>query len=508
MSARSRTIPDDVKTRIDPDSRWMRYPKIFGGVGLASLLIAFVISTAGHDPHASHDGGPAEKAQHQESSHGESHGESSGEVTGSGDAEHGEAHGEDAHADEGDGHEAAAEGHGDGAEGHAASAGDHGEDAQSHGASADGHGEDGEGHGGGHHDMGPRFWFSYLTAYMYGLSLALGGLFFVIIQFLVRAGWSVVVRRIAENVMGTLPLFAILFIPVAFGLQYTHGHWWNYEPGTDAILDGKLGYLNKGFFFLRAIVYLAVWVGLARVFLRTSVQQDESGDHEITRKLQKYSPVALILFALTLTFAAIDWMKSMDPHWYSTMWGVYYFAGCVVGIFATLAILVLWLQRDGYVRKVINTEHYHDIGKLLFGFVVFWTYIAFSQYFLQWYANIPEEQLWFYHRAHGGWDTVGKVIVVGHFFIPFFFLLPRAIKRNPKTLLLGAAWMLVIHYVDLFFVVMPVYTDHFSFTVVDLLTLVGVVGLFLAAFTYLAARSELIPRKDPRLPESLGFENI
>lgn len=402
MSERLKKIPDDVQTMIGEKSQWARFPTVFGGIGLAALLVAFVVSSG-----------------HQE-----------------------------------------------------------------------------------------RFYFSYLTAYMYGLSIALGGLFFVIIQFLVRAGWSVVVRRIAENVMGTLPLFAVLFIPVAIGLHHTHHHWWHLEVGVDELVDGKRAYLNQGFFFLRAIFYLAVWTGLALVFLRWSTRQDESGDEEITRRLQGYSPVALMLFALTVTFAAIDWMKTMDPHWYSTMWGVYYFAGCVLSIFATLSVLVLWLQRSGFVRRIINVEHYHDLGKLMFGFTVFWTYIAFSQYFLIWYANIPEEQLWFEHRAHHGWDKVGLALVIGHFFIPFFFLLPRATKRNPVTLLMGAAWLLCIHYVDMYFIVMPVYDEHFAPGLVDLMCLVGVVGLFLAAFTYLAARSNLVPVRDPRLPESLRFENF
>lgn len=357
-----------------------------------------------------------------------------------------------------------------------------------------------------HH--GGQFYFSYLVAYMYGLSLALGGLFFVIVQFLVRAGWSVVVRRIAENVMGTLPLFAILFVPVYLGLHHTHHHWWGHDISHDPLLVHKAPYLNQSFFTVRAFFYLAVWTVLSMAFLRWSTSQDRSGDHDVTRRLQWWSAPALVLFAITITFAAVDWMKSMEPHWFSTMWGVYYFAGSVVSIFAGLSILVLWLQRDGFVRGIINEEHRHDLGKLLFGFTVFWSYIAFSQYFLIWYANLPEETLWFEHRSHGGWQNIGAALIVGHFFIPFFFLLPRAIKRNPTTLFLGAIWLLGIHYVDLYFVVMPVlHTKGVHFAASDLLALVGVVSLFLGAFAYVSGRSELVPVKDPRLPESLAFEN-
>jgi hypothetical protein len=360
---------------------------------------------------------------------------------------------------------------------------------------------------GGEHGI-ERFHFSYLTAYMYGLSFALGGLFFVMVQFLARAGWSVVVRRVAENVMGTLPLFAVLFIPVAVGLHHTHHHWWGVEPGHDHLVDHKAPYLNQPFFFIRVVFYFAVWIFLALTFWRSSTRQDETGDHELTHKMQWWSAPGMLLFALTVTFAAIDWMKSMEPHWFSTMWGVYFFAGCVIAIFSMLSTLIIALQRTGHLQKVINAEHFHDLGKLSFGFVVFWSYIAFSQYFLIWYANIPEETLWFEHRYHHGWETVGALLIVGHFFIPFFFLLPRGIKRNPATLIIGAAWLLFIHYVDIYYIVMPVFSKGPQPGILDLLCLVGVMGLFLATFSALASRSELVPVKDPRLPESLAFHNV
>jgi hypothetical protein len=406
MSAQTAaTIPSDVQTRITSGSRWTAYPKIFGAVGVVSLVLAYVL---GMDHHAE------------------------------------------------------------------------------------------------------RFNFSYLVAFMWGLSIALGGLFFVIVQFLSKAGWSVVVRRVGENIMGTLPLFVLLFIPIAIGASHTYHHWWHYEVGSgDPFLDHKAAYLNPSFFYVRAAFYLIVWAGLATMFRRLSTQQDRSGDHDITRSLQWRSAPALLLFALTITFAAIDWMMSLEPHWYSTIWGVYYFAGSVIALFAMMSILVLWLQRDGMVRRIINTEHYHDMGKLLFGFVVFWSYIAFSQYMLIWYANIPEETLWYEHRSHGGWGTVGVMLIVGHFFIPFFFLISRATKRNPTTLFLGAVWMLAIHYVDLYFIIMPVLDDHGPHpSLVDLFSLLGVLSLFLAAFAFLASKAELVPVKDPRLPESLRFENF
>lgn len=501
MGARSNTIPSDAKLRIEEGSIWGRYPMIFGAIGVALLLVAFVFGQSGPD-----------------NSHG--HGDDHGATAAAASVHHDDGHGEKAKGD----HHGAAGDHSAKKDDHHGTAGDHAQDDH-HGADAsdkkaaghddahhDEHGAGGahadDGHGGGHHGGGQRFWYSYLTAYMWALSIALGGLFFVVIQFLVRAGWSVVVRRVAENVMGTLPLFAVLFIPVFIGLPDTHQHWWNVKEGIDPLLDGKRGYLNQSFFYIRTVGYLVIWTVLSMYFLRNSVAQDTSGDHSLTRKLQAWSPIGVILFGLTVTFAAIDWVKTMDPHWYSTMWGVYYFAGCLVGIFSTMALLIIWLQRDGYVQKVINEEHYHDIGKLLFGFNVFWTYIAFSQYFLIWYANIPEEQLWFEHRSEGGWREFGMFLAIGHFFIPFFFLLPRAIKRNRVTLFIGAAWLLFMQYVDVYFMIMPMFSHQLNPSIVDGLAAVGMLSLLLAGVAYWMNRSHLIPIKDPRLPESLAFENI
>ncbi|MEM6369679.1 MAG: quinol:cytochrome C oxidoreductase [Myxococcota bacterium] len=474
---RLRAIPPDVKTRFEGSSPWRKYPFIFWGVGVVCLMAAFAFGQGGAEEHASIGFESVALADHHDD--GEAHG-------------HEAHHGGDAH----DGDKAHHDHDGHGAKGAHGSGGGHGDED---------HGDDG-GHG-HHHGELTRFSFSYLTAFMYGLSLALGGLFFVLVQFLARAGWSVVVRRIAENVMATLPLFGLLFIPVYLGLSSTHFHWWHFE-GHDPLLDHKAPYLDENFFILRAIFYIVVWVGLAFFFWRNSTAQDNSGEHDLTRRMQNLSPLGMILFALTTTFAAVDWMKSMDPHWFSTMFGVYYFAGCVVGIFATLSVLTIWLQSSGYVKTIINAEHYHDIGKLLFGFVVFWTYITFSQYFLIWYANIPEETLWYYHRTTHGWENVGVAIMIGHFFIPFFFLLPRGIKRNPKTLILGALWLLGIHYLDLYYVVMPILDESPHFTIVDPLCLVGIVCLFLGTFAFVAGRSDLVPVKDPRLPESLAFQNL
>jgi hypothetical protein len=354
-----------------------------------------------------------------------------------------------------------------------------------------------------------QFYFSWLTAYLYFLSIALGGLFFVLVLFVTKAGWGVVVRRVSENIMSTLPLFAVLFIPIWLG-RHELFHWTHAEAvANDAILQAKAPYLNGGFFLVRAVAYFVVWALLSWWFAAQSRRQDHSGDHAITRRLQFWSGPSIFLFALTTSFAAFDWIMSLDPHWYSTIFGVYFFAGALVGVFAFQAIVFIGLEASGLLRNVVNTEHFHDMGKLLFAFTVFWAYIAFSQYFLIWYANIPEETVWFEHRLVGSWETMSLLLAAGHFVVPFFFLMPRTIKRNRVPLLVGAAWMLLMHFVDVFWCVMPVLHHHgFHLGVLDVTTFLGIGGLFVSVFSRLLARHALIPVKDPRLPESLAFENM
>ncbi len=216
----------------------------------------------------------------------------------------------------------------------------------------------------------------------------------------------------------------------------------------------------------------------------------------------------MIAFALTLSFAAFDLLMSLDPGWYSTIFGVYYFAGAAVGVYALLPLVAFLLQRAGFIRRSVSVEHYHDLGKLLFGFVVFWAYIAFSQYMLQWYANLPEETHWFVVRQQHGWGWVGLALVFGQFLIPFAALLSRAPKRRPRFLAAVAAWVLAMHWVDLYWLVMPAASPGSpALHVVDVTVLLGLVSLLVAAAAFLARGRALVPEGDPRLEESLAFEN-
>lgn len=353
-----------------------------------------------------------------------------------------------------------------------------------------------------------QFYFSYLTSFMFWLTLALFGLFFVIVQHATRSGWSVVVRRIAENMSMVLPIFAILFIPIFLG-RHELFHWLHDGAADhDVILQGKTPYLNDTFFSVRSFVYLVIWAWSAAFFYKKSVQQDKTGDHSLTYKMQSRSYPFLVAFVLTITFASFDWIMSLDPHWYSTIFGVYVFTGSVVGGFAFLTLVTVFMRSTGLLRDIISVEHIHDLGKLVMGFMVFWAYIAFSQYFLIWYGNIPEETVFYAHRYHDGWGEVTLALAIGHFVLPMMFLMSKHVKRNSITLTLSVLWMIFFHYVDIYWLVMPNFHKEFLYTGVDLAALVGIGGIFIGMLALLTKKQTLIPIKDPRLSESLAFENI
>lgn len=354
-----------------------------------------------------------------------------------------------------------------------------------------------------------QFFASYLVAFLFFMSIGLGGLFFVLIQFVTRAGWSVAVRRQSENLMFMLVLCALFFLPLVAGLSALFPWLDAAKVAQDPILQGKQGYLNTPFFLARSLVYILSWAGIAYWFRRRSIQQDAGGDPRITRHLQNLSAPAIVWFAVTVNYASFDWIMSLDPHWYSTIFGVYFFAGVVTSSLSTLILMLLILQGRNRLTGVVNEEHFHDLGKLLFGFVVFWAYIAFSQFMLIWYGNLPEETIWFAQRWKDGWQYASILLAAGHFFIPFFVLLSRDTKRQMKIIGAAAIWMLVMHYLDLYWLVMPsVDSAGLQFHLLDLLALVGLGGLFLAALIQVSMRSALVPTHDPRLAESLSFENV
>lgn len=361
------------------------------------------------------------------------------------------------------------------------------------------------------------FFRSYLLNYCFFASLALGALFFVVLQHLTRAGWGVSVRRLAEFIAATLPLLAVLFlpllVPVLTGMEGVW-EWTNKEAvARDELLRHKQVYLNAPFFITRIVVYFVLWSAMARFYLRRSVEQDATGDPNLTLRMQWWSGPAMLAYALTVTFFCIDVLMSLNPRWYSTIFGVYFWSGGVVGFFALLGLLVYGIQRSGRLTRSITVEHYHDIGKLAFGFVVFWAYIAFSQYMLMWYANIPEETIWYLPRqGDRWWIGVSLLLLFGHFVAPFLALLSRHPKRRPGLLAIACVWLLLMHWLDVYYLVAPhpptVGPDTAPLHATDGLLLLGLGGLFVAGIFRPMIRYALLPERDPRLTEALKFENV
>ena len=360
----------------------------------------------------------------------------------------------------------------------------------------------------------------YLTASVYCMTIILGCLFFVMIQHLVRAGWSIVVRRIAELAMLMVIPMGILFIPILTSLWMGEGtlyRWDNPEYGPEHglptnVWQEKLRWLNEGWFTVRTIGYFAVWISLALFFFKNSVRQDQTGDKAITDKMQYWSGPAVMLFSLTTTFAAFDWVMSLAPLWFSTMFGVYLFAGSILSAHCLLAVASYVLQKQGAMRDEVTVEHYHDLGKLIFGFVFFWTYISFSQYLLIWYGNIPEETEWFYVRQIGNWGSVALVLIFFHWMLPFAGTMSRHVRRKPGLVCAWGAYLLIMHYVDVYFMIMPSVEEGNAGGTMGVATsvmcVVGMAGMLSGLCLILAQQNKVVAVHDPRLGESIAFENI
>lgn len=351
-----------------------------------------------------------------------------------------------------------------------------------------------------------QFFHSYLVAFVFWMTIALGGLFFVMLHHLVNANWSIVIRRFGECLMMTIPFMVILFIPILFGIKELF-HWMDPQVvASDHLLQGKSGYLNTPFFMIRALLYFCIWIALALMLNRLSLRQNDKATFDQTRKARIISAPGMIVFAITLTFASFDWLMSLDAHWYSTIFGVYIFAGSFLAMLALTTFIIIRLQSNNVLTTSITEEHYHDLGKLMFAFTIFWGYMAFSQYFLIWYGNIPEETIWFLHRWESSWKTISLIIVFGHFVVPFFILFPQVTKRNKPVMTIMTIWILTMHWVDIHWIVMPTLHHHgFHFSWLDATTVVGIGGIFLFIFWRLFTNHPLVPVNDPKLKKSIEF---
>ncbi|MBI2893599.1 MAG: hypothetical protein HYY06_08595 [Deltaproteobacteria bacterium] len=349
-----------------------------------------------------------------------------------------------------------------------------------------------------------RAWGNLLLAGYAVLGLALGGVFFVALQHVTKAGWSTALRRVPEAMSAALPIAAALLALVAIGGSHIY-EWTHHETvAGDAILRAKQGWLDLPFFVGRAAVCFGLWLLFAWRLSANSRAQDGDGDPGRTASNVRLSAVFLLLFAPTFSVATFDWVMSLEPHWFSTIFAVYSFAGLFTSSLAAITVVCIVLRRLGALHGIVTEEHLHDLGKLLFGFCTFWAYIWFSQYMLIWYSNIPEETAYFVGRTSGGWLPLSIVNVVANWALPFLLLLPRAAKRNEKMLLRVSFLVLAGHWLDLYLMIMkPILGEAPALGPLEVLPLAGAIALGALVFFRALGRANLVPAGDPTLGESL-----
>ncbi len=353
-----------------------------------------------------------------------------------------------------------------------------------------------------------QFYFSYLTSFAFWITIALGGLFFTMLHHLTNSLWSIVIRRIAESIMISLPFFAVLFIPIALGIHDLY-HWSHSDVvAADAVLQKKSGYLNITFFLIRSfILYFGIWSFLSWQLLKISREQDTGFKAQQVKTLRIISAPGMIAFALTLTFSSFDWLMSLDPHWFSTVFGVYVFSGSTLAFLAFITLVCIVLRKNGILQNTITIEHFHDLGRLLLTFTIFWAYIAFSQYFLIWYANIPEETIWFLKRWERAWQPISMIIAFA-FIVPFTTLLLRKTKRSLGYMTFISIYILLYHFIDMYWIIMPILHEQSAdLSWMDFTAFIGIGGLFLSYFWNRLSSGPLVPVQDPRLEESIAVEH-
>jgi hypothetical protein len=354
-----------------------------------------------------------------------------------------------------------------------------------------------------------RFFRSYLVAFTFTSAIGLAAFFFVMVQYLTGSAWSVVLRRIMENIMVTLPVGAILFLPLAFGLEYVYSWTDPAFMAANEALTAKAGYLQPDFFLLRTYVFFALWSLWIFNIYRQSTKQDTERSAQQMHAITRWSAPGLFLVVVVGSFASFDWLMSLDPGWYSTIFGLYYLSDGALAFMAVVTLIALGFRRAGILEKSIREEHYHDLGKWLFAMTCFYTYIAVSQFLLIWYADLPEETIFFRHRAHGAWLGLSLALPFIRFFIPFFILLARPAKRKLTLIGVMAVWSLIVVYIDLYWVVMPTfYPEGPALHWLDLATLGATVSVCGLIFWGRFKKNKLAPVGDLRFEQSLHFENV
>jgi hypothetical protein len=340
---------------------------------------------------------------------------------------------------------------------------------------------------------------SYLFAYLYWIGMGLGSMGILLLHHTVGGKWGMVIRRMCEAASRTLPYMALLLIPILLSIPTLYP-WARPEAVHDANIQAKAAYLNVPFFLVRVPIYFLIWTFYAWRLSKWSAEQDQTGDVSLIGKMRAVSAPGLVVFTFITTFAFIDWVMSLEPNWFSTIYGVMFLVGQVLESFAFVIALVIVLSRQSPLKEYVTAQHLHDLGNMMFAFMVLWAYLSFSQFLIIWAGNLPEETPWYLRRLRGGWGWVALTLVVFHFATPFVLLLMRKTKRHADRLIKVCLLMIVIRIVDVYWVVEPAfYQQQLRIHWLDFVTPFAVGGLWLALFFWQLKSRPLVPWKDPRL---------
>ena len=347
-----------------------------------------------------------------------------------------------------------------------------------------------------------RFFQAYLVAYTFWHGVALGSLALLMVQHLSGGAWGVVIRRPLEAAASTLPAMAVLFVPIALGMHSLY-EWTHDGALNDPVIAAKAPYLNTGFFLARAVVYFAVWIGISQLLLKWSREQDETGDPALTRKLSMLSGGGLVAYALSVNFSVTDWLMSTNPHWFSTMWGPLFMVGQGLAALAVVINVLVFLMASAPMSRVLNANHFHDLGKLFFAFLMLWAYLTFSQFLIVYSANLVEEIPHYINRWQGGYQYVTIALIFLHFIIPYALLLSRDVKRGIARLRAIAAWLFVMRIVDYYWQVAPEFNKTLSVSVIDIALPIALGGIFFTLYAMRLKSMPLLPVHDAGLEKAL-----
>jgi hypothetical protein len=350
-----------------------------------------------------------------------------------------------------------------------------------------------------------RFFQAYLVAYTFVFGIVLGSMALLMIQHLSGGAWGVVIRRPLEAAVRTMPIMALLFLPIAAGVHDLY-HWSHPDVvANDAVLQQKAAYLNTTFFYIRQVIYFAIWLAIGWMLTSWSAEQDRSGDPALVRKFSVLSGAGLVIYSLTVTFAMVDWTMSVNPHWFSTMWGPLYMVGQGLSAFAFVIAVLIMLSQTAPLNRVVTSHHLHDLGKLLFAFLMLHAYLSFSQFLIIWSANLAEEIPHYLIRWDSGFQYLSIFMILGHFAVPYALLLSRDIKRSFTRLRLITLWLLFARVVDYYWHVAPEFQkDGLNPSVLDVALPIAIGGVFLALFAANLRKYALLPVNDPGLSKALA----